>query len=65
MIKLWFVPLDVVFPSRALIYPPFWGVLVVLDDLLVVHKLVEFVNGGGYFVEVEVLLVIYDDDLVV
>ena len=40
MIKLWFIPLDVVFPSRALIYSSFWGVLVILDYLVVVHEFV-------------------------
>ena len=40
MIKLWFVPLDFVFPGRTLIYPTFWSVLVILDDLLVVQELI-------------------------
>ena len=40
MIKLWFVPLDFVFPGRTLIYPTFWGVLVVLDYLVVIQELI-------------------------
>jgi len=40
MIKLWFVPLYFVFPSRTLIYPTFWGVLIVLDELIVVQEFV-------------------------
>ena len=39
MVKLWFFPVYF-FPRRPLVDPTFWGVLVILDYLVVVYEFV-------------------------